>query len=268
MKNRIFHILVMAVAVLSLAGCRSIRQTPTGADAKDASYVEVARKLASEPSVSEMTAKISTTVRNTSLSGQIRMRWNECVQVSVNLLGLAEIARVEFLPDKVVVIDRVNRRYSVCSYADFPGRNYTGLEFNVVQSIFWNRLFAPAHEGAAETASAMRLSESNETTMILKEKEYGFLFTVRKLNTLLTKVSKTQGGSGVTMEYSAFTRVDDNLIFPTVMDLDIDSDRLDESARIVLSGIDVRKGSWASQSKIASNLKKVGIDELIDGLLR
>lgn len=267
MKRRLIYIL-LAVAVMSLAGCRSARQVQDGTRSADVSYSEVVRKLAAEPPVTEMTAKISATVRQTSLSGQIRMRWNECVQVSVNLLGLAEIARVEFLPDKIVVVDRVNRRYSVCSYADFPGRNYTGLEFNVVQSLFWNKMFAPGKEGIGNVVASMRLENSSESSMTLKEGEYGFLFNVRKANNLLTKVSKSAGGSGIQMEYSSFARVADNLVFPTVMDIDIDSDQFDESARIVLSGIDTGKGSWASQSKISSSLKKVELETLINGILR
>lgn len=267
-KYNIISGLMAVLLVLSLAGCRSARQAQTGESARSDSYAEVARKLAEAPSETELTAKMSVTVRQTSMGGQIRMRWNEAVQVSVSLLGLAEIARVEFLPDKVVVVDRVNRRYSVCSYADFPGRNYTGLDFNVVQCLFWNRLFAPGKDGAGNIASSMRLQDSSESAMVLKEREYGYLFNVRKVNSLLTRVAKTESGSGITMEYSAFTRVSDNLIFPTVMDVDIDADILDESARIVLSSIDVKKGSWASQSKISTNLKKVGLDDLIKGILK
>lgn len=272
MKKSGLHIIVMLTVIAAvLSGCRSSRQTGSGtgtAEPNSGSYAEVASVLAQKPAADELTARISVSADMGSLGGQIRMRWNECVQLSVNLLGLAEIARVEFLPDKVVMIDRVNRRYSVCGYADFPGRNYTGLEFDVVQRLFWNRLFAPGQNGVSDMVSAMSLKEDGTDSMILQDREYGYQFSVRKLNSLLTSVSKRVQDSGVSMGYSAFTRVSGNMVFPTVLDLDIDSDELDLEARIVLSDINISKGSWESQSRISSNLKKVDIDELIKSLLQ
>ena len=92
--------------------------------------------LLEPPPVQELTASLSLNLEGNKVNGQLRMRRGRSIQISASMLGLVEVARVEFLPDMVVVMDRFHNVYSVFHYADIPYRNELGLDFDVVQALF------------------------------------------------------------------------------------------------------------------------------------
>ena len=76
--------------------------------------------LLEAPPVQELTSSLSLNLSGTKVSGQLRMRRGRSIQISASMLGLVEVARIEFLPDMVVIMDKFHNLYSVCHYADIP----------------------------------------------------------------------------------------------------------------------------------------------------
>ena len=68
--------------------------------------------LLEAPPVQELTSSLSLNLSGTKVSGQLRMRRGRSIQISASMLGLVEVARIEFLPEMVVIMDKFHNLYS------------------------------------------------------------------------------------------------------------------------------------------------------------
>ena len=118
------YILPLLTAALLLSSCRTISTARKEKDRQEESD-RLVHTLMEAPPVNELTASLSFNLQGTKVSGQLRMRCGRSIQISASMLGLMEVARIEFLPDMVVVMDRVHNLYSVPALAaGCPGRHY------------------------------------------------------------------------------------------------------------------------------------------------
>ena len=89
------------------------------------------------------TSKVRVTItqegKDVTTSGNLRMRYGDVVQLTLvdPLLGIAEIGRLELSPDKVLIIDRVNKRYVDTNYEEFSALKSRNIDFNTIQEFFW-----------------------------------------------------------------------------------------------------------------------------------
>ena len=72
-------------------------------------------------------------------NGNLRMRYGDVIQLTLvdPVLGIAEIGRIELSPNKVLIIDRVNKRYVDTTYEDFSALKSRDIDFNTIQEFFW-----------------------------------------------------------------------------------------------------------------------------------
>ena len=82
-----------------------------------------------------------------SASGSIKMKRDEIIQLSITALGLVELGRMELTPQYLFIQDRYHKRYIKAAWSDIPSLKSAGVDFNTFQSLFWNELFVPGHNG-------------------------------------------------------------------------------------------------------------------------
>jgi hypothetical protein len=89
------------------------------------------------------TSKVRVTItqegKDVTTNGNLRMRYGDVIQLTLvdPLLGVAEIGRLELSPNKVLIIDRVNRRYVDTTYDEFSALKSRNIDFNTIQEFFW-----------------------------------------------------------------------------------------------------------------------------------
>ena len=89
------------------------------------------------------TSKVRVTItqegKDVTTNGNLRMRYGDVIQLTLvdPLLGVAEIGRLELSPDKVLIIDRVNKRYVDTNYEEFSALKSRNIDFNTIQEFFW-----------------------------------------------------------------------------------------------------------------------------------
>lgn len=149
--------LFVILAVLSLAACRSSRdlsKTPSStlehtSETKTKAEHYVKRVCANAQTEKTITARIKMSLnaggKDISAGGTLRMKRDDVVQLSLTFLGF-EVARMEFSPNDVLLIDRYNKRYVRAKYSDMKFLQQAGLDFNALQALFWGELFRPGHE--------------------------------------------------------------------------------------------------------------------------
>ena len=258
-------ILPILIAALLLDGCRSSKVTRKE-KAQQEQSVKLMQELISAPPVTELTASLSFNINGTKVSGQLRMRYGRSIQISASVLGLMEVARVEFLPDMVVVMDKMHNLYSVCHYADIPYRNELGLEFNVVQSLLWNRIFSPGSEDPNRAMAQLQVLEpDNEGSVRIKESQYGYTF-VTDGRDKLQAVKKAAAGYGFDMNYSDFTEVSGKWRYPYALQVEISDSESKNNISVKLSSVSTDRKDWPDRTQVTRRMRQVSLDELLDNL--
>lgn len=128
-----------------------------------------------------VTAKIKMTVakgsKDISVGGSLSMKRDEVIRLSMTFLGF-EVARLEFSPDKVLLLDRYHKEYIEAAYTDVDFLRQAGLDFKSLQALFWGELFAPATV-KGDFASHISLAAAGDHTLLTlrdaPKLEYAFL---------------------------------------------------------------------------------------------
>ena len=205
MKQQIY-ILSALVAVLFLAGCRSSSELKQK-EKEEQESSRIIHEFMAAPVAEELTASLSININGAKVSGQLRMRQGRSIQISASVLGLMEMARVEFLPDMVVIMDRFHNLYTVCHYAEIPYRNELGLDFNVVQAFVWNRIFSPGNPSESDAIYHLNVEKADaDGNRLIKDLECGYTFVTDGKDRLYA-VSKSGNGYSFRIDYSDFNAV-------------------------------------------------------------
>lgn len=260
--SRLRYILPLLLAAVLIVGCRSSRSVKKEEGPDTAGLI---RSLLDEPPVNEFTSTLSMNINGTKLNGQLRMRRDRSIQINVSMLGLVEVARIEFLPDMVVVMDRLHNQYAVSHYAFLPYRNESGLDFDGVQALFWNRLFSPGIP-KEDTERHLKLIYPDENgSFSFVESEYGYRFATDG-KSRLNAVSKKGDGYSIRVDYSGFSCPVKDWDYPQELLFHIETSdtKLEVSARI--SSISAESKKWPDRTQVSGRMKEITLDELLDNL--
>lgn len=178
-------LLLSVLFPLSLSSCRSGKdlaaagKTPAaasaakdgtakdGAAADAAAYIE--RVAANRAGATCLTTKakvqLSGLGKDVSVSGTLRMKRDDVVQLSLTVLGM-EVGRMEFTPDDVLVVDRINKQYVRAAYTDVDFLRQAELDFYSLQALFWDELFVPGQRDAKDFAARFQASPTDGGTLL------------------------------------------------------------------------------------------------------
>lgn len=254
-------------AGLLLSGCRSSSSIRKNKEAGQLEDSRLIHSLLAAPEAEELTASLSVNVQGTRITGQLRMRRDKSIQISASVLGLMEVARIEFLPEMVVVIDRYHNLYSVCHYADIPYRNELGLDFEVVQALLWNRLFSPGSANPADAATRLLVQSADDKGILsIKDMECGYTFTT-DVKGRLASVSKSVNGDMFSIGYADFSRIPGISEFPAELSVSLpDKTSVLGQLDIKLSSLSTEKKNWQDRTQVSRRMRQVTLDELLDNM--
>ncbi len=132
MKTKITLFLILSVFVLSACKTsRSVESAPKTPAVKS-----------DVPTIKNVTAKLDVSVKtksdDISVDGKLYMRYDEIIRITIVPYGIMEAARLEFTPNEVILIDRINKQYVKASYAELPFMSEKNITFKVLQQRFWS----------------------------------------------------------------------------------------------------------------------------------
>lgn len=133
------------LGVILLASCHSSKKMAKDADAVS-SKVETLDAKKKAPKHTEISSKVKVKVimdgKDVSTSGQLKMRWNDVIQVSLvdPVLGVMEVGRMEISVDSILVVDRLNKRYVSETYETLSRLSGLDITHDVVQDLFWRQI--------------------------------------------------------------------------------------------------------------------------------
>lgn len=155
--GKILPAVVLLLAMLSCGSKKTVGEaTSTGNLAKttvvkkqgsenDAFMQRVlATRQTSENIVASADLSLVSGGKNMSCDGKLSMRRDKVIRLQLLLpIIRTEIARLDFTPDYVLLVDRYHKEYVKASYKDVSFLADNGISFYSLQALFWNELFLP-----------------------------------------------------------------------------------------------------------------------------
>ena len=145
--------------------------------------------------------------KDLTLDGKLQMRKGQVIRITIVPFGLMEVARLEFTPTYVLLIDRMHKEYVKASYDDVAFLRTEGLTFYTLQSLFWNELFQPGKAKLSD--SDLRRYSLQGGTVSFKQDKMLFTWQTNQ-NALITSTNISYGAgtkdaSSVSVSYGDFT---------------------------------------------------------------
>lgn len=254
--------------------------TDNGAATMDAAQrLNIVRKTADQAVyqrnvVAKIDFSVNTGSKDITLDGQLRMRRDEVIRLQISPLGLVEVARIEFTPDYVLLMDRMHKTYIKGRYDEIGFLRRNGLNFYSLQALFWNQLFVPGKDkvGEAEYA-AYQVEQKPERQILFKQDKMNFAWTVaedaqnegRINQAAVTYTDSGTGDSKLEWNYADFRSMGSKW-FPYDHRVSLSSAALKTNktvqVRMKINKVTADDG-WDAQTTVSDKYKKVTAEDIL-----
>lgn len=289
MKDKLFnlHLLLIAFAMV-LVGCRSAKTLTKTSDVetfKHSEEITYLRNISDNFQYAKnITAKIKFVVEKNgaevSLSGSLKMRRDDVIQIQLVALGLMEVARIELTPDYLMLIDRYHKRYVKVEYGKLDFLKANGLNFYSLQALFWNEFFCPGQAGITEdklelfrvnpTSDRLEISlkdSAKPKTALMKATEFSWMAD-KKTSSLTSAIVRytdsAAGSSHIQWQYGDFTTVSRKL-FPLKNMITIATSDMNIKASLTLSN-PTNDSNWETRTQLSGKYRQMSIEDLLEGI--
>ena len=273
MKHFIYIFLSLMLVTSCSTSRKSLRNTMIGG-LTGVEYME--KVIEWTPARENLTARArielnTRTPSPVSVNATLRIRRGEIIRISVApFLGI-EVARIDITPNRVLVVDRMNKRYVEAGFSEISGLLNTDVDFNIIQSLIMNEIFLPGKR-------VLSLSDAEKFTLTPADGRAR----------LQIKLSKR-------VDYNFFTSVTDGRLEETVMSLKgmpyslhciytdftmLNSDVFPQRINIYTAGTDKKysldmklsrigtDSNWETNTELSSKYKKISFTELLKMLVQ
>ena len=197
---------------------------------------------------------------------QLKMIYNDRMQLSfLPILGI-EVFRIEITDDSVKILDRMNKRYMVESYDNIKGKTDIDFNFRNLQALFTNQVFVPGESDiSVKHFRHFRMTkDGNFAKLKLRDKNGIFYTFTADANEILlsTNIENTSDNQLLTWDYNNFQSINRQQ-FPLKMTARLSgSNRMQGTAVLTFSTPEVNSPIKADFN-IPSGYEKVTLDQII-----
>ena len=89
--------------------------------------------------------------RQMTLTGNLKMKRDDVIRLQLMAFGFVEAGRLEFTPDYLLIIDRINKQYLRVPYEQLEFLRVNDINFYTLQALFWNELYQPGNSNNSRT---------------------------------------------------------------------------------------------------------------------
>lgn len=220
--------------------------------------------------VAKVKVAVETDGKSMSTNGTLRMKKDDVIQISLvdPLLGALELGRMEFTKTHVMIIDRINKQYIYVPYSDVSFLKRANIDFNTLQSLFWNEVFEPGKD-TLNAADFEMVNTANEVNLIYKDHLLTYNFFTLNQNGQLNKTLITNNTDKIykfTFEYSKFSAFGGTL-FPKNMIMSFTTGKQTASLSLSLGSIK-NSSDWVTRSSVPSKYSKADPEKIFKQLVK
>lgn len=273
--------------LLSAASCRSTQKEPdtTTANVANNTVFSAQRHFEAVQSnrskETNLTAKVRVNLqmddKTVSTTGTLRMRRDEVVQISLvdPIVGIAEVARLEFSRDNVLFIDRFNKQYFNVPYAQVSFLKTANVDFNTLQSLFWNEVFEPGKTETAYTsfeyksANGGAAQPQGDVVLGCSDKILSYAFNTQQPTGHLVRTSITSPAdhqSKFAFDYKDFSNYSGRA-FPHEMAMSFILGNKQASLSLSLNSLK-NSSDWTAHSSVPTKYKQADAERIFRSLIK
>lgn len=269
--------LLAGLTVWALCSCRSAKNAAGEKAAEEPGVVEWVDKMAvaglKEGTVtSKMDFEVDMDGKSLSVGGSCSLKRNEVIQLSLVALGFMEVGRLEFTPQYMMLVNRMQREYVKVDYADVPWLARSGVDFYTLQALFWNDLFVPGRGGEWQEQDFSVVKNPQST--IMTSKGDGLLqcqFVVDLLTGLIRNTTVAVAGQSsvphLNWTYLHFANVEQKS-FPDKMRLEVADGGKRMTAMISLNNLKWNAKDVGLTKEPGGKYKKISPELILKQLLK
>ena len=273
---------ILKVAVLALplfmASChvhkKAVKDTPeTVVSAETQQQTAFLKKVNDNTSKPQfVTSKLKFSIeygpQQVSLTGNLKMKRDDVIQLQLMAFGFVEAGRIEFTKDYVLIIDRINKQFlkAPYNYVDFL-RN-SGINFFTLQALFWNELFVPGRQSvdkdAMEKFSTNMDAEDVVITLDEGKMNYSWLANNKSGRIKMANIAyrdQLKGNTQLNWDYKEFTRMG-SITFPSYMGIALTTPESEIKLGIRLNYLK-NESDWATRTKVSDKYREVTVDQIL-----
>ena len=212
--------------------------------------------------------KLQAGEKSAGVSGTLRMKRDDVIQLSLAFLGLMEVGRLEITPDYFLLIDRMNHQYVRVAYSQVPFFQQSGIDFHTFQSLFWGELFLPGDAGKAPQSQSYEQEIAGDTLSLTSEvrRQAALHFVASLSRALLLQTSVVARDSHadplMSWDYSNYKSFCGKQ-FPTGMLMKLSAGTLKAQVTFSLSNLK-NNSDWQTRTEVnTKKYKQVSIESII-----
>lgn len=230
--------------------------------------------LANAVSTKSLTAKMRLNLslgdKDVALSGSLKMKRGDVIQLSLTFPIVGEVGRMEFTPQEVLIVDRINSRYVRTSYDKVDFLHSANLDFSALEALFWNEVFYPGADVRNKVAEYTVSSAGAHTLLSLTSApvlDYSFLTITESALLDRTTISSKNiaDKSALTCIYGNFVKFDSGK-FPSSITITFAGGKQNCGLDMALSSLST-SSDWNSRTTLSPKYKEMDAESILKNLM-
>ena len=207
-------------------------------------------------------------VQKLTLTGNLKMKRDDCIRLQLMAFGFVEAGRLEFTKEYVLIMDRINKLYLKVPYNQLDFLRNSGIDFYVIQALFWNELFQPGKVKVTdELLRSYKLETGSEdAVVVLQDGKLSYRWLV---DNLLARVKmanimyndKYRGNYQLNWDYEEFQAFN-RKYFPTEHKVSFTTPDKEVKLGMILNYMGSEE-NWETRTEVSSKYRQVSVEEIL-----
>ena len=203
------------------------------------------------------------------LTGNLKMKRDDVIRLQLMAFGFVEAGRLEFTPDYVLIIDRINKQYLKVPYAHLDFLRNSHIDFYVIQSLFWNELFQPGKSHLTDSnmkSYKTELGADDDVVIAMEDGKLSYRWLTEQSSKLVEMANimyndRFRGNYQLNWDYEDFQRINSKH-FPMLHKVGLITPQKEIKFEMMLSKID-HEENWETRTMLSGKYRQVEVDEIL-----
>ena len=206
--------------------------------------------------------------REMTLTGNLKMKRDDVIRLQLMAFGFVEAGRLEFTKEYVLIMDRINKLYLKVPYVQLDFLRNSGIDFYVIQALFWNELFQPGKVKVTdELLRSYTLETGSENAVIaMQEGKLSYRWLADKLSMRIKMANimyndKYRGNYQLNWDYEDFKGFN-RKYFPMEHKVSFTTPDKEVKLGMILNYMG-NEENWEPRTEVSSKYRQVSVDEIL-----
>lgn len=206
--------------------------------------------------------------REMTLTGNLKMKRDDVIRLQLMAFGFVEAGRLEFTKEYVLIMDRINKLYLKVPYVQLDFLRNSGIDFYVIQALFWNELFQPGKVKVTdELLRSYTLETGSENAVIaMQEGKLSYRWLADKLSMRIKMANimyndKYRGNYQLNWDYEDFQAFN-RKYFPVEHKVSFTTPDKEVKLGMILNYMG-NEENWEPRTEVSSKYRQVSVDEIL-----